>query len=155
MRIKVLLIWKIRVMIYSTNSTGYLTTLCKTNKCSRYDIIILYAGNIYALLFTITFFIQQAYFSGVQQLSEQLGKQLWLLLGRSLNTVRKEPQVIVTAVRIIEREERADAYAIQRQKQSGFMSPDGPKKWKGDCNCSFAFRNSSFRCIQNIVIQYL
>nr|SVE76290.1 EOG090X03GO [Daphnia longispina] len=72
----------------------------------------------------------KAYFSGVQQLSEQLGKQLWLLLGRSLNTVRKEPQVIVTAVRIIEREERADAYAIQRQKQSGFMSPDRPKKWK-------------------------
>ncbi|XP_057373796.1 exocyst complex component 3-like [Daphnia carinata] len=72
----------------------------------------------------------KAYFSGVQQLSEQLGKQLWLLLGRSLNTVRKEPQVIVTAVRIIEREERADAYAIQRQKQSGFLPPGRPKKWK-------------------------
>nr|CAG4639889.1 EOG090X03GO [Daphnia pulex]SVE84774.1 EOG090X03GO [Daphnia pulex] len=72
----------------------------------------------------------KAYFSGVQQLSEQLGKQLWLLLGRSLNTVRKEPQVIVTAVRIIEREERADAYAVQRQKQSGFLPPDRPKRWK-------------------------
>lgn len=65
-------------------------------------------------------------------MSEQLGKQLWLLLGRSLNTVRKEPQVIVTAVRIIEREERADAYAVQRQKQSGFLPPDRPKRWKGD-----------------------
>ena len=72
----------------------------------------------------------QAYFSGVQHLSEQLGKQLWLVLGRSLNTVRKEPQVVVTAVRIIEREERADAYAIQRQKQSGFLPPDRPKGWK-------------------------
>ncbi len=65
-------------------------------------------------------------------MSEQLGKQLWLLLGRSLNTVRKEPQVIVTAVRIIEREERADAYAVQRQKQSGFLPPDRPKRWKSD-----------------------
>nr|SVE73459.1 EOG090X03GO [Daphnia atkinsoni] len=72
----------------------------------------------------------KAYFSGVQELSDQLGKQLWLLLGRSLNTVRKEPQVIVTAVRIIEREERADSYAIQRQKQSGFLPPGRPKKWK-------------------------
>lgn len=63
-------------------------------------------------------------------MSEQLGKQLWLVLGRSLNTVRKEPQVVVTAVRIIEREERADAYALQRQKQSGFLPPDRPKRWK-------------------------
>lgn len=73
----------------------------------------------------------------MQQLSEQLGKQLWLLLGRSLNTVRKEPQVIVTAVRIIEREERADAYAVQRQKQSGFLPPGRPKKWKGDSFCQY------------------
>lgn len=63
-------------------------------------------------------------------MSEQLGKQLWLVLGRSLNTVRKEPQVVVTAVRIIEREERADVYAMQRQKQSGFLPPDRPKRWK-------------------------
>nr|CAH0107998.1 unnamed protein product [Daphnia galeata] len=54
-------------------------------------------------------------------------KELRLLLG---SIFKYEPQVIVTAVRIIEREERADAYAIQRQKQSGFMSPDRPKKWK-------------------------
>lgn len=63
-------------------------------------------------------------------MSEQLGKQLWLILKRALNTVRKEPQVVVTAVRIIEREERADAYAIQRQKQSGFLPPARPKRWK-------------------------
>ena len=74
--------------------------------------------------------MSQAYFSGVEQLSEQLGKQVWLILKRALNTVRKEPQVVVTAVRIIEREERADAYAIQRRKQSGFLPPARPKKWK-------------------------
>nr|CAG4640730.1 EOG090X03GO [Eulimnadia texana] len=72
----------------------------------------------------------KAYFFGVEQLSEQLGKQLWLVLRRSLNTVRKEPQVVVTAVRIIEREERADQYALQRQWQSGFLPPGRPKKWR-------------------------
>nr|CAG4646133.1 EOG090X03GO [Macrothrix elegans] len=72
----------------------------------------------------------KAYFVGVNQLSDQLGKQLWLVLKRSLNTVRKEPQVVVTAVRIIEREERADAYALERQKKSNFLPPGRPKKWK-------------------------
>ena len=55
---------------------------------------------------------------------------MWLILKRALNTVRKEPQVVVTAVRIIEREERADVYALQRQRQSGFLPPARPKKWK-------------------------
>ena len=40
------------------------------------------------------------------------GKQLWIILQRNLNTVRKEPTQIVTALRIIEREERADQFAI-------------------------------------------
>lgn len=52
------------------------------------------------------------------------------MLGRTLNIVRKEPQVVVTAIRIIEREERADSYAYQRQQQSGFLPPGRPKKWK-------------------------
>lgn len=46
----------------------------------------------------------EGYFSKVQELSENLGKQLWLLLGRTLITVRKEPTIIVSALRIIERE---------------------------------------------------
>lgn len=69
-------------------------------------------------------------FADVQKLSEDLGKQVWVILQRALNTVRKEPAQIVTALRIIEREERADQYALQRQKGTGFLPVGRPKKWR-------------------------
>ena len=55
----------------------------------------------------------KAYFEDVEMLSKLLEKQLRLVLSRTLNTVRKEPTVIVTALRIIEREEKADSFALQ------------------------------------------
>lgn len=73
------------------------------------------------------------YFSDVEKLSEDLGKQLWLILRRTLNSVRKEPQVIVTALRIIEREERADEAAVARHQTTGFMPTGRPKRWKKRC----------------------
>ncbi|XP_057336506.1 exocyst complex component 3 [Microplitis mediator] len=72
----------------------------------------------------------KAYFEDVETLSQLMEKQIKLVLSRTLNTVRKEPTVIVTALRIIEREEKADQFAIQRQRQSGFIPPGRPKKWK-------------------------
>ncbi|KAI4484165.1 hypothetical protein M0804_007621 [Polistes exclamans] len=72
----------------------------------------------------------KAYFEDVEMLSQLMEKQIRLVLSRTLNTVRKEPTVIVTALRIIEREEKADQFAIQRDKQSGFMPPSRPKCWK-------------------------
>jgi exocyst complex component 3 len=55
----------------------------------------------------------KAYFEDVEVLSQLLEKQLRLVMSRTLNTVRKEPTVIVTALRIIEREEKADSFALQ------------------------------------------
>lgn len=72
----------------------------------------------------------KAYFEDVDVMSKMLEKQIKLVLSRTLNTVRKEPMVIVTVLRIIEREEHADVFALQRQKQSGFLPPGRPKKWK-------------------------
>lgn len=46
------------------------------------------------------------YFAEVDKLSESLGKQLWLILQRVMVTIRREPTIIVTVLRIIEREER-------------------------------------------------
>lgn len=72
----------------------------------------------------------QMYFEEVGQLSEIMKKQICLILGRTLNTVRKDPTIIVTALRIIEGEEKADAFAEQRRKQTNFCSPGRPKRWK-------------------------
>lgn len=72
----------------------------------------------------------KAYFADVETLSNLLEKQIRLILSRTLNTVRKEPTVIVTALRIIEREEKTDQEALKQAKQTGFMPPGRPKKWK-------------------------
>lgn len=70
------------------------------------------------------------YYAEVEKLSEELGKQLWLIIRLTLNSVRKEPSIIVTALRIIEREEHADQAASRRAESSGFMTQDRPKNWK-------------------------
>lgn len=70
------------------------------------------------------------YFEDVESVSQMLEKQLKLVLGRTLNTVRKEPTIVVTALRIIEREEKSDAVSLQRERQSGFLPPGRPKKWR-------------------------
>ena len=66
----------------------------------------------------------------VETVSVTLEKKIRLVLQRTLNTVRKEPTVIVTALRIIEREEKADAFALQQQKNTGFIAPGRPKRWR-------------------------
>lgn len=70
------------------------------------------------------------YFNEVEKLSDELGKQLWLIIRLALNSVRKEPQIIVTALRIVEREEKNDAIAHKRMDQTGFCSPGRPKNWR-------------------------
>lgn len=73
------------------------------------------------------------YFSEVQELSKELGKQLWVIIQRMLISVRREPTLIVTALRIIEREERMDSAWIKKCEQTGFMPPGRPKEWRKQC----------------------
>ncbi|XP_041985818.1 exocyst complex component 3 [Aricia agestis] len=85
----------------------------------------------------------KAYFEDVEVVSNLLEKQIKLILARTLNTVRKEPTVIVTALRIIEREEKRDQMAVQQQDQSGFIPPGRPKNW----------RNKAFEVLECAVAQ--
>ncbi|GFN92469.1 exocyst complex component 3-like [Plakobranchus ocellatus] len=73
------------------------------------------------------------YFSEVQDLTKDLGKQLWVIIQRTLMSVRREPNLICTALRIIEREERMDAAWTRKYEQTGFMPPGRPKRWRDKC----------------------
>lgn len=70
------------------------------------------------------------YFSDVDKLSDELGRQIWLIVRRTLNVVRRDPATIVSALRIIEREERADDLTLKKCEATGFMPPGRPKQWR-------------------------
>ncbi|ESN93347.1 hypothetical protein HELRODRAFT_157895 [Helobdella robusta] len=68
------------------------------------------------------------YFSGLDDLVQSLEKQLWLILQRTIISLRVEPTIIVTVLRIIEREEKLDA--VMSNKYEEMKLPGRPKKWK-------------------------
>ncbi|XP_030059605.1 exocyst complex component 3-like protein [Microcaecilia unicolor] len=71
-----------------------------------------------------------SYFSGVQKLSDALARELWDVVGCGLTFVRKDPALFVSAVRIIEREERIDSTMLEGSSQHRFLPPGRPKDWR-------------------------
>ncbi|VDP11894.1 unnamed protein product [Soboliphyme baturini] len=86
------------------------------------------------------------YFAEVAKLVEELGKQLWYIVSRTLEAVRGAdpgPQQLVTALRIIEREERIDQFHKERQISTGFLPLGRPRRWREKC----------FNVLENVVCQ--
>ena len=73
------------------------------------------------------------YFTDASKLSVKLEKKLNSILGNTLNTVRQNPKVIVTALRVIEREEKLDAEHQSHLESTGFLPPGRPKCWQSKC----------------------
>ncbi len=82
----------------------------------------------------------------MDKLAQELAKQLWYVLGRTLDTARGTdpgPQQLVSTLRIIEREERIDQQCIEKHKHTGFMPVSRPRRWKEKC----------FRVLEDVVKQ--
>jgi len=73
------------------------------------------------------------YFEAVTSLAAKMEKQLGFVLLRAFATVRKNPKELVSALRIIEREEKADEDCAAKMKQTGFLPPGRPKRWREVC----------------------
>ncbi|KAF1387346.1 hypothetical protein PFLUV_G00104480 [Perca fluviatilis] len=74
------------------------------------------------------------YFSGVGQLVDALGKELWAVVSSALALARQNPTPFVSAVRIVEREEALDqAFLEERVGSRGNtrpLPPGRPRCWR-------------------------
>ncbi|XP_058500432.1 exocyst complex component 3-like protein [Solea solea] len=74
------------------------------------------------------------YFSGVGQLVDALGKELWAVVSSALALARQNPTPFVSAVRIVEREEALDQALQEERGSTGGNSrplpPGRPRCWR-------------------------
>ncbi|XP_037306710.1 exocyst complex component 3-like protein [Pungitius pungitius] len=74
------------------------------------------------------------YFSGVQQLVDALGKELWAVVSSALALARQNPTPFVSAVRIVEREEALDRALLEEREgprgPSRPLPPGRPRCWR-------------------------
>uniref|UniRef100_A0A3Q3LZJ7 Exocyst complex component 3-like 1 n=1 Tax=Mastacembelus armatus TaxID=205130 RepID=A0A3Q3LZJ7_9TELE len=74
------------------------------------------------------------YFSGVGQLVDALGKELWAVVSSALAVARQNPTPFVSAVRIVEREEALDQVLLEERGGPGGnnrpLPPRRPRCWR-------------------------
>ena len=70
------------------------------------------------------------YFKGLDDVVEKLEGELGYIIVKCFDIVRKEPEKLVTAVRIIEREESYDLYLLDQQRKTGYLPHNRPRGWK-------------------------
>ncbi|CAP24130.2 Protein CBR-SEC-6 [Caenorhabditis briggsae] len=77
------------------------------------------------------------FFQRVDVVVAELSKNMWFILGRTLEMVKGNeqgggPQQVVTCLRIVEREERIDNFYMDARSKnsSAFVPPGRPRNWK-------------------------
>ncbi|XP_074864984.1 exocyst complex component 3-like protein isoform X2 [Carettochelys insculpta] len=72
----------------------------------------------------------EAFFGGLGELSEALAQQLWGIVGSSVRLAREDPALLVSAVRVIEREEGLDSALLLGPQAPQVLPPGRPKAWR-------------------------
>lgn len=82
------------------------------------------------------------YFSGVRQLVDTLGREIWAVVSSALTLALQNPTPFVSAVRIVEREEALDQ-ALLRERKAGTqpLPPGRPRCWRA---CFFKVLEEAF-----------
>ncbi len=65
-----------------------------------------------------------------------MGQQLWLVMNQVTGLVSSTPSKVVTALRVVEREEKTDAIikeALGARNIPSSQLPGRPKRWKEKC----------------------
>jgi exocyst complex component 3 len=76
------------------------------------------------------------YYEELIGLSGNLGQSLWMIMNSATLLVTENPTKVVTALRIIEREERIDTMLVETLDLKGIppsQIPGRPKKWRSKC----------------------
>uniref|UniRef100_A0A8C5SZG7 Exocyst complex component 3 n=1 Tax=Laticauda laticaudata TaxID=8630 RepID=A0A8C5SZG7_LATLA len=84
----------------------------------------------------------ESYFGGLLELNDALAQDLWHTVAHATKVVLEDPSLLVSAIRIIEREETIDAVVALRSQPHGFLPPERPKHW----------RRKFFQVVQDTVI---
>nr|CAB3243986.1 exocyst complex component 3-like [Phallusia mammillata] len=72
----------------------------------------------------------QSFFAEAEKLSDELGEALFKVIAKTMYLVKKDSSKIVTVLRIVEREHRADTKMQEQERASGFLPPGRPKRWR-------------------------
>ncbi|CAF0750607.1 unnamed protein product [Adineta ricciae] len=73
------------------------------------------------------------YFADHQRLVRQLEQSISFRISQWYHSVISAPEQLVTALRLIEREEQVDRFWAQKKELTGFSPPDRPRQWRMLC----------------------
>lgn len=73
------------------------------------------------------------FFKKTKEIQTLLKNNIFVTIKRMLEVTKTFPEQLVTALRIIEREEILDEDWKKKKEETGFAPPDRPKRWRKEC----------------------